>query len=65
MDQTAVALNDLFDRIPRRHSLENVKEINALISGYEDLLIKIEGINSFYEKAVPAFFDELETVTFQ
>lgn len=62
MDQTATALTDLFQRIPRRHSADNVKEINALITEYEDLLISIEGINSFYEKAVPAFFDTLYTV---
>ncbi len=62
MDQTASALTELFDRIPRRHSIENVKEINGLLTEYEDLLISIEGINSFYEKTVPAFFDELETV---
>jgi len=62
MDQTATALTDLFQRIPRRHSADNVKEINALVKEFEDLLIFIEGINPFYEKAVPAFFDELETI---
>jgi hypothetical protein len=62
MDNTAAALAQLFDRIPRRHSVDNVKEINGLIGDYEDLLIQIEGINAYYEKVVPPFFDELETV---
>jgi hypothetical protein len=60
MNSIAAALKALFDRIPRRHSLENVKEINAILNEYEDLLITIEAINKFYEKSMPAFFDELE-----
>jgi len=59
---TAAALQQLFNRIPRRHSLENVKEINDILAEYEDLLITIEAVNSFYEKSIPAFFDELEAV---
>jgi hypothetical protein len=62
MNSTTAALEALFDRIPRRHSLENVKEINAILNEYEDLLITIEAINKFYEKSMPAFFDELELV---
>lgn len=62
MDKTAADLTDLFNRTPRRHTADNVKEINALITEYEDLLIAIEGINPFYEKAVASFFEELETV---
>lgn len=59
---TAAALQQLFDRIPRRHSLENVKSIYDILAEYEDLLITIEGVNSFYEKNIPAFFDHLEAV---
>lgn len=59
---TLAALQQLFNRIPRRHSLDNVKEINDILAEYEDLLIAIEAVNSFYEKSVPAFFDELEAV---
>ena len=62
MDTTATALQSLFNRIPRRHSLENVKDINSILTEYEDLLITIEGINPFYEKNIPVFFDELENV---
>ena len=62
MNTTAAALQALFNRIPRRHSLENVKEIYSILDEYEDLLISIEGTNSFYEKNIPAYFDELEDV---
>ncbi len=52
----------LFNRIPRRHSLENVKDIFSILNEYEDLIITIEAINPFYEKNIPVFFDELEAV---
>lgn len=62
MNTTAAALQSLFNRIPRRHSLENVKEIYGILDEYENLLIIIEGTNSFYEKNIPIYFDELEDV---
>ena len=62
MNTTAVALQALFNRIPRRHSLENVKEIYGILDEYEQALIGIEAINSFYEKNIPVYFDELEDV---
>ena len=62
MNSITVALNELFDRIPRRHSTENVVEINSIVTAYEDLLITIEAINPYYEKNIPIFFDELEIV---
>ena len=62
MNTTAINLQALFNRIPRRHSLENVKEIYSIIAEYEDLLITIEAVNGFYEKNIPVFFDEVETV---
>ena len=62
MNPTTAALNELFNRIPRRHSVDNVKDINNIVAEYEDLLISIEAINSFYEKNIPPFFDELDNV---
>lgn len=62
MNTTAAALQALFNRIPRRHSLENVKEIYSILTEYEDLLITIEAVNAFYEKNIPIYFDELEAV---
>jgi hypothetical protein len=62
MNSTTTALNALFNRIPRRHSADNVKDINGIVTEYEDLLITIEAVNPFYEKNIPPFFDEVETV---
>ncbi len=62
MNTTATALQALFNRIPRRHSVENVKDIYSILTEYEDLLITIEAVNSFYEKNIPVFFDALELV---
>ena len=62
MNKTAATLQELFNRIPRRHSLENVKDIYGILDEYEEILMTIEAVNSFYEKNIPAFFDELEQV---
>jgi hypothetical protein len=62
MNSTATALTALFNRIPRRHSADNVKDINGIITEYEDLLIHVEAVNAFYEKNIPPFFDDVETV---
>jgi len=62
MNSIATTLIELFDRIPRRHSLENVKEINSITVDYEDVLINIEAVNSFYEKNTTTFFDEIDLV---
>ncbi|MDQ6843449.1 MAG: hypothetical protein M3Z92_03720 [Bacteroidota bacterium] len=62
MNTMVRALQEVFDRIPRRYSSENLNEINGLLSEYETLLISIEAENSFYEKNIPVFFDDLELV---
>ena len=62
MDSTATTLTALFNRIPRRHSLENVKDINSIVTEYENILLNIEAINPFYEKNIPVFFDDLDTI---
>jgi hypothetical protein len=62
MNTTTAALNELFNRIPRRHTVDNVKDINSIVAAYEELLIIIEATNSFYEKNIPPFFDELDNV---
>lgn len=62
MNPTTAALTVLFNRIPRRHSLENIKDINNIVTEYENLLIKIEAENAWYEKNIPVFFDELDGV---
>jgi len=62
MNPTTSALTSLFNRIPRRHSIENVKDINSIVQEYETILIKIEAVNSFYEKNVSSFFNALDVV---
>jgi hypothetical protein len=62
MNSTATELHLLFEKIPRRHTLENVKEMNGIITAYEDLLLKIEGENDWYEKNIAPFFDEVESI---
>ena len=62
MNSTSTAITALFNRIPRRHSADNVKDIYSIVTEYEDLLLIIEAVNSFYEKNIPVFFDEVETV---
>ncbi|MBC7886868.1 MAG: hypothetical protein H7Z13_03205 [Ferruginibacter sp.] len=62
MNSTTAALNELFSRIPRRHSTENINDINSILTEYEDILITIEALNPFYEKNTNVFFDELEEV---
>jgi len=62
MNQTARTLTALFNRIPRRHTIENVKDINSIIIEYEDLLKSIEAINPYYEKNTSVFFNELDSV---
>ncbi|MES2430982.1 MAG: hypothetical protein V4556_08595 [Bacteroidota bacterium] len=62
MNSTTTALTALFNRIPRRHTADNVKEINDIMIDYEDILISIEAVNAFYEKQVPVFFDDLEKI---
>jgi hypothetical protein len=59
---TAVSINALFTRIPRRHNDENVKEIKSIVAEYEDILITIEAINPYYEKNISSFFDAVEDI---
>jgi CRISPR/Cas system CSM-associated protein Csm2 small subunit len=62
MTATPSELQDLFNRTPRRHNDENVKEINSIVAEYEDILLEIEAINPFYEKQISSFFESVEEV---
>ena len=62
MNSTTTVLTALFYRIPRRYSVDNVKEIYNIVSEYEDVLKSIEAVNTFYEKNTPVFFDQLDTI---
>ena len=59
MNEIGATLQELYDRIPRRHTADNVKEMYSILDGYEDLLISMES-DAHYEKQVAPFFDSLE-----
>lgn len=61
MDETIQALRGLYDRIPRRHSADNVKEIYSIIDEYETLLQNIEAVPAFETEVAP-FFDGVENI---
>ena len=50
-------LTALYDRVPRRHTTDNVKDIYGIIEEYEDVLMEIESINAFYEEHIGSYFD--------
>lgn len=62
MEPYAALLQDLYDRIPRRHTAENVQAINNIVDDYSDILGKIESTNAWYEKNTAGFYPSLETI---
>jgi len=62
MEQYTASLKELYNRIPRRHTKENVIEINSIVDEYADILGKIESINPWYEKNTAVFYPSLETI---
>ncbi len=61
MNTTSQKLSNIFDRIPRRHTADNVKEIYAILDEYEDILRQIE-TDPDYEQQVAIFFEELDPI---
>ena len=61
MNSISLKINDLYNRIPRRHTADNVKDIYALLDEYEDVLVEIEALPK-YEKEVAVYFDELDPI---
>ena len=55
-------LKELFNRIPRRHTAENVKEIYGLLDAYEDVLKDMEGDDRYDKGKVEAFFEALDPI---
>ena len=62
MEAFEAILQDLYDRIPRRHSAENILSINAILDDYADILGKVESINAWFEKNTAGFYPSLETI---
>lgn len=61
MNDTAGKLQELFDRIPRRHNADNVKEIYNILDEYEEVLQSIESEKE-YEQHVAPLFDALDPI---
>ncbi len=61
MNEIKEKLKELFDRIPRRHTTDNVKEIYSILDAYEDLLKNMEE-DDHYEKQVARFFEALDPI---
>ena len=61
MNEIDSKLNELYNRIPRRHSADNVKEMYNILDEYEDVLKTLES-NVDQEKKVAQFFDSLDPV---
>ena len=61
MNEFGQKLRELFQRIPRRHTPDNVKEIYGILDAYEDLLKEMEA-DERYEKQVGRFFDAIDPI---
>ncbi|MCG2616769.1 hypothetical protein LZZ85_20890 [Terrimonas sp. NA20] len=61
MSEIKGKITELFDRIPRRHTADNVKEIYSILDSYEDLLKDIEA-DARFEKQVIPFFESLDPI---
>ena len=61
MNEIKEEVKQLFQRIPRRHTADNVKEMYSILDAYEDLLKRME-TDDYYEKQVARFFEVLEPI---
>jgi chloramphenicol O-acetyltransferase len=61
MNEINKSLRALFDRIPRRHTADNVKEMYSILDAYEELLKTMEA-DDRYEKQIAHFFEVLDPI---
>lgn len=61
MNETGDKLRELFHRIPRRHTADNVKEMYSILDAYEDVLKEME-TDDRYQKQVARFFEALDPI---
>jgi hypothetical protein len=61
MNETHEKLQDLFNRIPRRHTADNVKEIYSILDDYEAVLVDMEA-DERYAASVPPLFEALDSI---
>jgi hypothetical protein len=62
MNEINEQLRDLFQRIPRRHTADNVKEIYSIVDEYEELLKAMEADARFDQQAVARLFEALDPI---
>ena len=55
-------LKELFNRIPRRHTADNVKEIYSLLDDYEDVLQDMERDETYKKEDLEPFFEALDPI---
>lgn len=61
MNEIKEELHQLFNRIPRRHTADNVKEMYSILDTYEDLLKRLEA-DAQYEAQAARFFEALDPI---
>ncbi len=55
-------LKDLFNRIPRRHTSDNVKEIYNLLDEYEEVLQEMEENETYPREGIERLFETLDPI---
>ncbi|MDB5197952.1 MAG: hypothetical protein JWP88_2323 [Flaviaesturariibacter sp.] len=61
MNDIKLQLKELFNRIPRRHTADNVKELYSIVDAYEEVLKTMES-DPQYEKQILPFFEALDPI---
>jgi hypothetical protein len=61
MNEIREELQQLFNRIPRRHTADNVREMYSILDAYEELLKRLEA-DARYEQQAAHFFETLDPI---
>ena len=61
MNEIGDKLRDLFNRIPRRHTADNVKEMYSILDAYEEVLQEMEA-DARYEQQIAPYFEALDPI---
>jgi hypothetical protein len=62
MNEINEQLRELFQRIPRRHTADNVKEIYNIVDDYEEVLKTMEADPRYDQQAVAQLFEALDPI---
>jgi hypothetical protein len=61
MNESHEKLRELFQRIPRRHTADNVKEMYSILDAYEDLLKDLEA-DEQYGNQIAHLFETIDPI---